>query len=118
MIDVTESLTIENEKKIQNLQGKKVNNIIFYSDKEFENYLIINDNKVTLKRKSKEIVSIYEFILDKLTDVTYIVNGHNISGIRIKATKIVKNANEILICYEITLEDIKKCELKISYKQK
>lgn len=118
MIDVTEILTIGNEKNIQNLQGKKVNNIIFYNDKEFENYLIINDNKVTLKRKSKEIVSIYEFILDKLTNVTYIVNGHNISGIRVKTTKIVKNDSEILICYEITLENIKKCELKISYKQK
>lgn len=118
MIDVTESLTIENEKNVQNLKGKKVNNIICYSDENFENYLIISNDKVTLKRKSKEIVSIYEFILDKLTDVTYIVNGHNISGIRIKTTKIDKTSTDILICYEITLENIKKCELKISYKEK
>lgn len=117
MINVIETLTIENEKNIQKLQGKKVNNIIYYTDENFKNYLIISNNKVTLKRKSKEIVSIYEFILDKLTDVTYIVNGHNISGIRIKTTKIDKTSSEILICYEITLENIKKCELKISYKE-
>ena len=104
--------------KKQNLTGKKVNNIITYNDEEFVNYLIISKNKVTLKRKSKEIVSIYEFILDKLTDVTYIVNGHNISGIRIKTTNIVITRGEILIRYDITLEKIKKCELRISYNQK
>jgi len=72
----------------------------------------------TLKRKSKEVVSIYDFRLDKLTDVTYIVNNHNISGIRIKTNNIVIKKGKILICYEITLENTKKCLLEISYNDK
>lgn len=116
MIEVTEKLTIENDENVNILQGKKQGNIISYSDPIYQNYLIIKDSCIILKRTSKDIESEYIFKENETTDVTYLVNGHNICGISIETNHIFINENEVNIQYSIALETKKQCSLNISYK--
>ena len=89
-----------------NTTGIKTNNKIIYKEGNVQVTLLIFDNKIEMKRETKEYIIELLFDKSKNTESTYMfIGGNKKFYLNTKTNKIVINENKIEIDYE--LEDNK-----------
>lgn len=108
MIDY--SLKTKEKEENKHIIGIKQNNNIIFKDEDYNMHLIIEQNKVIMKRENKE--TILEITFDKVSNGNLFLKEYNQSlDLEIKLIDLLLNQNMIKIKYEIN-EDIIDFSLK------